>query len=59
MSRRRKEKKIVDEGVNYAEIKRNLLLRDTGGDLKRFRQRAVESKRHRKAKHKKDYQEQD
>lgn len=49
--------KQADQGINFKRIARDLMLRDTDGDLKRFTQKTVTPKIHKAEKYRKDYRD--
>ena len=54
-----KTNRVLDKGVNYKLIARNLMLRDTDGDMRRFTEKTVTSKRHKAEKYRPDYRDLD
>lgn len=51
------KKQVVSKGINYKRIARDLMLRDTDGDLRRFTEKTVTPQRYKADKYRPNYQD--
>lgn len=50
-----KTNRVLDKGINFKRIARDLMLRDTDGDLRRFTEKTVTPRKHKPEKYRQNY----
>lgn len=52
-----KTNRVLDKGINFKRIARDLMLRDTDGDMRRFTEKTVTPRNHKPEKYRQNYQD--